>query len=72
MGVDTVCLSDYVQNNTCVEGYNFFIINQQQGFEIDGIISMAPPSYGNNVSFIQTLIDQGQLSEPVVGFQLTS
>jgi hypothetical protein len=71
MGVDTACLSDYVQTNTCVEGYNFFIINQQQGFDIDGIISMAPPFLGN-VSFIQVLIDQGQLSEPVVGFQLTT
>jgi hypothetical protein len=68
-----VCLSDYVQTNTCVDGFNFFIINSQSGgFDIDGFIGMAPPFSDTSASFIQNLIDQGQLSEPVVGFQLTT
>ncbi len=53
-------------------GFNFFIITADKGLSNNGILGLGPPYASNGPSFIQALIDQDQLSEPVVSFQLTS
>ena len=69
MGVDSACLSDYAGNSTCATEFNFFVFNHSTGLgSADGILGFGPPYAANGPSFIQALIDQGQLVEPIVSF----
>ena len=58
MGVDNVCILEN-EANTCVAGFNFFIITSQSGLDdLDGILGLSPPVSGNGPSFYFNLMQQ--------------
>jgi hypothetical protein len=71
---DNVCLVNSTTSNTCTLDFDFFTITSATGTNglYDGVLGMGPPAFENGPSFIEALISQGSMYEPVVGFQITT
>jgi hypothetical protein len=70
MFTDTVCMVDG-DPDTCAEEFGFFEIKAQTGLAgVDGIVGLAPAIGETGPSFIETLHEQGKISNQIVSFQM--
>lgn len=73
MTADTVCLSNYSDQSTCVTDFGFFLITKQTGLSAyNGILGLSPNADQNGPSYVGSLYNQGKISSETVSFQLNA